>query len=83
MPLAAQKKYRVQDHGGRRFDIFVGPGAQPWRMSGQKRLRAAVNSKASPGQPPLRPEAIVNLLAITFWVTLVLWPLATWVLNLV
>ena len=64
--------------------IAVEIGGQPWRMRfpGQKRRRATVNSKATPGQPPLRPEAIVNLLAITCWTTFVLWPLATWVLDL-
>ena len=47
-----------------------------------KRRHAAVCSKVAPGQPPFRPAAVVNLLAIIFWATFVLWPLATWVLDL-
>ena len=82
MPLSAQKKYRVQDHGGRRFDIVIGPGAQPWRKEADKNRRHAALCKATPGQPPFDPAAVFNLLAITCWATFVLWPLATWVLDL-
>ena len=65
----------------------LGSLAKGWEVSKRARAlrrvdrrHAAVCDKA-PGQPPLRPEAIVNLLAITFWATFVLWPLATWVLE--
>jgi hypothetical protein len=47
--------------------------------SGGQNRRHAVCSKA-PG--PFDPAAVFNLLAITCWITFVLCPLATWVLDL-
>ena len=68
----------VQKPSYRRIAVEI--GGQPWRMkSGGQNRRHAVCSKA-PG--PFDPAAVVNLLAITCWATFVLWPLATWVLDL-
>ena len=81
MPPVGRRDF-VQCHRG----LAVSISALPWYMRSaadkKKRRRAAVCTKATPGQPPLRPAAVFNLLAITCWATFVLWPLATWVLGL-
>jgi len=63
-------------------DIFSGDGKRARALRRVNRRHTIVSGKAIPGQPSRRPAAIVSLLAITCWATFVLWPLATWVLDL-
>ena len=80
MPPVGRRDF-VQCHRG----LAVSISALPWYMRSaadkKKRRHTAIYSKA-PGQPPFRPAAVFNLLAITCWATFVLCPLATWVLDL-
>ena len=78
MPPVGRRDF-VQCHRG----LAVSISELPWYMrSAADKKKRRNRSKASSGQPPLQPKAIVNLLAITCWATFVIWPLATWVLDL-
>ena len=63
-------------------DIFSGDGKRARALRRVKRHHPAYCGKVTPGQPPFDPAAVFNLLAITCWATFVLWPLATWALDL-